>query len=315
MKRLCLLLLIFSSTLYCRDIYPSMEFRASGIVSDFTIYDGKLYVGTDRGVVDVFDIKSAKLLYQIPLDPVRNERSKIVPARILSVDSKDGVLLILSIGENGFRDLWIYKSFVLKKVVGGNRKLFAKEARFSDRGEAVVGTFGSRVARYSIEEGYEAYNIKASQSSMGDMVVVEGGKRVLFSDEAGEIFLIDAKSGRVLKRIYSKHLDKIHHLAYSKGVLISGGHDRRVGVYPKSSKPYYIRTSLPVFCVAITPDAKTGLFTSGDDQAIQLFDIKSRKMTDRLVGHTSMVNQIKFMDDKRVLSSERGPKVLLWRIP
>ncbi len=314
MKHLFTLLLLFLLTAYCRDIYPVMEFRVSGIVSDFAVGDGKLYVGTRRGVVDVFDIKEGKLLYQIPLDPVKSDREGIVPASVLSIDLHNGSLAILSIGEDGFRDIWIYRDFLLKKVVGKSGKLFAKEVRFLEDGDLVVGTFGSKVARYSVKEGYRIFNLKASESTMGDMVVVEGGEKLIFSDEAGAIRLIDAKSGKILEEIPSRHLDKVHHLAFAKGTLVSGGHDRKVGVYTKDKKPYYLKSDFPVFCVGISPDGTIGLYSSGDDQAIQLFDIESGRMGERLVGHRSMINRIKFISDRIFLSSERGPRVLLWHI-
>ncbi|WP_457592240.1 WD40 repeat domain-containing protein [Hydrogenimonas sp.] len=312
--RYTILLLLLSSVLHCRDIAPAAVFTASGTVSDFAVEGGKLFIGTDRGVVDVFDIEKGRLLYQIPLDPVKDATGEKMAARILSVDTRNGSLLILSIGENGFRDIWIYKNFTLHKVVGGSRKLFVKEARFFGGTDVIAGTFGSRVARYGIEEGYEVFNAKASQSTMGDMVLIDGGERLVVSDEAGKIRLMETKSGRILREIPSKHLDKVHHLAYAKGVLVSGGHDRRVGIHAKEVTAYYLRTEFPVFCVGISPDAKTGLFSSGDEQVLQLFDIKSGKLTDRLVGHRALINQIKFIDSCTLLSSERGSRVLLWHI-
>ncbi|BBG65638.1 periplasmic nitrate reductase component NapL [Hydrogenimonas sp.] len=264
--------------------------------------------------MDVFDIKKARLLYRIALDPVKDGRGVPMPARILSVDILDSSLLIVSIGEGGFRNLWLYRKYRLKKLAGEERKLYIKEARFSSDGFAVLGTFGSEAVLYGIEEGYEAYRRGVSESTIGDMVVSGDGERAIFSDEAGEIRVVDIGSGKTVRKVDSRHLDKIGSLAYEKGVLISGGHDRKVGIHSDGSDSYYIDAGFPVFCVGLSPDAKIGVFLRGDDQVLQLFDVKSGKLTDRLVGHSAIVNQIRFVANRTLLTSERGNRVLLWHI-
>ena len=314
MKNSLYIILLVPFLLFGRDIHPSAEFSVSGIVSDFAVDGGKLFIGTDMGVVDVFDLKDAKLLYRITLDPVKDGTGKPIPARILSVDAEDGSILIVSVGEDGFRNVWIYKNYILKNIVGESRRLYIKEARFAGEGRVVLGTFGSEVALYSIQEGYEVYRAKPSESTMGDMAVSRDGKSVVFADEAGNITLLDVKTSKRVRNFNSGHLDIVHSLAYEKGVLISGGQDRKVGVHFLDSSSYYLNIDFPVFCVGLSPDAKRGVFLSGDDQVLQLFDIKSGKLTDRLVGHSAMVSQIRFVANRVVLSSERGGRVLLWRL-
>ncbi len=314
MRRCVAAFFTLSLLLFARDLHPVATFRASGYVSDFAVEDGKLYVGTDRGSVDLFELQSGRHLFQIPLDPVPDGRGGLVPARVLSVDVRDGELLIVSIGEDGYRDLWIYRNFRLRKIAGKERRLFVKKARFADSGKILFATYGSELALFAIEEGYEIYRSRPSESTMGDMVLSEDRKKILFSDESGRIVVVDTQSGRIVERLDSKHLDNVHHLAYARGVLLSGGHDRRVGVFRRERKPYFIPTGFPVFCVGLSPDAKIGLFSSGDAQVLQLFDVETGRATDRLVGHRAIINQIKFVNERTLLSSERGRTVYMWRL-
>ncbi|WP_457598551.1 WD40 repeat domain-containing protein [Hydrogenimonas sp.] len=314
MRRYAALLLLLALLVQARDLQPVAVFEASGFVADFAVEEGRLYVGTDRGSVDVFDLQSGRLLFQIPLEPVQDGRGTLVPARVLSVDIRDGALLIVSIGKEGFRNIWLYRNFTLRKIAGEERKLFVKKARFAGDGKIVFGTFGSQLVLFGIEEGYEVYRSRPSESTMGDMVLSDGGREILFSDESGQIVVIDAQSGRRVARVDSKHLDNVYHLAYARGVLLSGGHDRKVGVFRKKRRPYYISTGFPVFCVGLSPDAKIGLYSSGDSQALQLFDVDTGRSTDRLVGHRAIVNQIKFIGERTLLSSERGRSLYLWRL-
>ncbi len=314
MKAFLLFILIAPSIVLGRDIYPSAEFTVSGIVSDFAVDNGKLFVGTDMGVVYVFDMKNAKLLHRIALEPVKDGAGRPISASVLSVDAKDGSLLVVSVGDEGFRDVWIYRNYILKKIVGDSWRLYIKEARFAGEGRVVLGTFGSEVVSYSIEEGYESCRAKPSESTIGDFAVSDDGRRIVFADEAGNVSLLDTETLKTVRSFNSAHLDKVHSLAYEKGVLVSGGHDRKIGVYFSDSSRYYIKSDFPVFCVGLSPDAKIGIFLSGDDQVLQLFDLKSGKLTDRLVGHGAIVNQIRFVANRILLTSERGGRVLLWRI-
>ncbi|MCF6201323.1 MAG: WD40 repeat domain-containing protein [Hydrogenimonas sp.] len=315
MNRFAISLICIFSLAISSEILPSAKFFASGIVTDFVVENGRLYVGTDRGTVDIFDIDRNKMLYQVALEPIEDGRGGAIPPKVLSVDVRDGELLIVSIGKEGFRRVWLYRDFTLQKVADENRKLFIKEARFSDNGHIVVGTFGSQLALYGVDESYEIYRRSASSSSLGALALDYSGGKLFFGDEAGDIYIFDIKSGREVEKLSAGHLDKVHSLAYAKGVVVSGGHDRRVGVHFLGATHYYIKTGFPVFCVGISPNGNRALFSSGDRQILQLFDVKTGKFVGRLAGHQALVNKILFLSEERVISSERSRMLLLWSLP
>lgn len=130
MNKLYLLIFLLISVTYAKNINPVSRFQSAGFVNDFVVNGNTLYVGNDMGTVDIFNIKTTKIINQISLPPLTSSMNKIIPADILSVDYLNGKLLILSVGKNSYRNVWIYENYMLKRIIDEDKKLTIKEARF-----------------------------------------------------------------------------------------------------------------------------------------------------------------------------------------
>ena len=314
MYKLFFLLIFISSLAIAQDIKPFLKFKSIGFVSDFILKSNHLYVANDMGTIDIFNFKTAKIIKQIILPPLTSSLNKIIPADILSVDYLNGKILILSVGKNSYRNLWIYKNDKLKQIINEDKKLSIKEARFVDDEKIIFSTLGSDLILHDISEKYNVYNSHVSDSAMQDIKLSEDKTKMIMSDESGKIKLIDVKSSKLLKTYPAMNLDNVYKVAFSNGSILTAGQDRRVGVYPKNKKPYYIKSDFLVFCVGLSPSAKLGLYSSGENGDMQLFNIKSKVNYHRLIGHKGVINNIKFLNENELLSSERGPEVLYWKI-
>jgi len=283
-----------------------------GHVNDFVVNQNRIYIANDAGTVDVFDLKTQKIINHIILDPITSRMGQLVSPNVLSVDYLNGKVLIVSMGVDSYRNVWIYENFELKKIIGEDKKLTLKEARFADDEKIILGTFGSEILLHDFGEKYNLYKRHVSQSTLGDIELSENKKEVVMSDESGEIKLMDVQTSETLKTFSSQNVDNVYRVAYANGVIITAGQDRRVAVYQKGVDDYHIKSDFLVYCVGITPSGKTGIYSSGEQSDLQLFDTKTKAKTDRLVGHISIVNQIKFINEKELFSCERSPYVYYW---
>ena len=290
---------------------PEAEFRVEGIVTDLAADGERLYVGTDMGRVEVFDLRGMKLLGRIPLPPLTTARGVRIPSRVQSVDVRKGRLLVTTMGKEGYRVVWLLGPEGARKVVDETQKLILKEARFADDDRIVMVTFGAEFAACSLGERSLLYRRSVGESTVGDMATMEGNRSVV-SDESGAVSVVDVGSGEVVERLPSKHLDHVHSVAHAAGVTVSGGQDRKVFVTYRG-KSYPISAGFPVFCVAVSPDGKVGAYTRGDEQAIRLFDTATGRTLKDLKGHRALIHRILFLKDGRLVSAERGPVVLMWR--
>ena len=305
---------VMAGSLSAKEISPLFRLEASGLVSDFVVVGNRLYAATDIGSVDIFDLKSGKAVDRIILEPVQVREGEYIAARIYTVDHYQGKTLIVSRGADGYRNVWIYQNYELKKIIGEKEKLFPKEARFIDNNRILMGTFGSDIMLYDTDEKYHKYHRHISDSTMGDVDIGQDGK-MAFSDESGAVHIVDIKNGETEKILDKENRDNIYRVAYRHGTVITAGQDRRVGVYLPGGSSYHIDSDFLVYCVALSPDGKTGIYADGTDQDLQLFDLATRTKKDRLVGHHAIVNKITFIGEKLLISSGDERFIYIWKLP
>ena len=285
-----------------------------GLVNDFVVKNNIIYIANDAGTVDIFDLKTRKIINQIVLNPITSSRRQLLPPNILSVDYLNGKVLMVSTGLEAYKNVWIYENHQLTKIIGEDKKLTIKEARFIDDEKIMLGNFSSEIILHDMGESYDLYKRHVTQSTLGDITLSEDKSKVIMSDESGEIRVLDVKTSETLKVYSSQNVDNVYHVAYAKGVIITAGQDRRVAVYQDGVKDYHIKSDFLVYCVGITPSGKIGVYSSGEQSDLQLFNTKTKEKLDRLVGHEGIVNQIKFINEKELFSNERSPYVYYWRL-
>jgi len=314
MFKLLIFLFLLSSIVDAKDILPTFKLRSVGFVSDFVVDADRLYAANDIGTVDIFDIKSKKIINQIILPPVTTAMNKLIAANILSVDYLNGKVLIVSVGRDSFRNVWIYENNELKNIIDESKKLSVKKARFLNDEQIIFGTLGSEVILHDTREKYNVYKSHISQSTLGDMQLSFDKTEIVFADESGAIKLLDAKTSKVKQDYPPQNLDNIYHVAHNNGVIITAGQDRRVAVYQEGQEDYYIKSDFLVYCVGLSPSAKTAVYTSGEENYLQLFNPKTKEHGNRLIGHNKSVNQIKFINEKELFTSEGRRDIFYWKL-
>ncbi len=285
-----------------------------GLVNDFVIENDTIYIANDAGTVDIFDLKTQKIINQIVLDPITSSRGQLLAPNILSVDYLDGRVLLLSTGIEAYKNVWIYENYELKKIIAEDKKLTLKEVRFIEKEKILLGTFGSEIMLHDLQEKYNLYKRHVSQSTLGDIELSKDKSEVVMSDESGEIRLLDVQTSQTIEVFSSQNVDNVYNVAYANGVIITAGQDRRVAVYQKGVKDYHIKSDFLVYSVGITPSGKIGIYSSGEESDLQLFNTKTKEKLDKLVGHSGIVNKIQFINEKELFSSERSPYVYYWNL-
>ncbi|MBA1432954.1 MAG: nitrate reductase [Epsilonproteobacteria bacterium] len=306
--------LLFLTSLQAKEIHPHHIFKAIGYVSDFIVTDNHLYAADDEGVVTVFDLRTKKIVDTIMLEPLTTQLGELQPARILSIDYFNGKILLVSIGKNLYRNVWIYEKHKLKKIISEDAKLTIKEARFLDNEKILIATFASEIMLYDMGEKYTHYKRHVTQSALGDITLTQDKKHVIMADESGEARIIDVANSKTLQVLSSENVDNVFHVAHAKGVTLTAGQDRRIGVYQKGRTPYHIKSDFLVYCVGITPSGKTGIYSSGEENKLQLFSIQTKQKLHKLSGHKAVINQIKFVNEKELYSSESSPYIYYWKL-
>jgi len=313
MSKILILFFLLLTLTYAQDIKPIATIQASGLVSDVVEDNGLLYVATDAGVVDIIDLFSQKIVSQIYFDPIKSVMEGNISARVHSIDRYQGKTLMVTSGSSMYRNVWIHDGTKLTKIIDEKRHLMPKDAYFTADGKVVLGTFGSDVILYDTVENYTLYNQHISQSTMGGMVLSQDKKMMLIADESGTVRLIDINSSTIEKTFSSEHVDNIYSVDYRKGMLITGGQDRRVGIY-STNGAFHIKSDFLVYCVGLSPSSKLGIYSSGTEHYLQLFDTYNGKKQSRLIGHQSTPNKILFIDEDSLVSTGDEYTIYFWKL-
>ena len=309
-----LLMFFIANTISAKEIKPTFFIESKGLVHDFVIDGQKLYVANDEGSVEVFDLLTKNKVDEIFLDPIFTTKLVWQNVKILSVDRLNGKTLIVSSTNTPYREVWLHDGVTLKQMVKVEDRISVKEARFVTEDKFIYGTLAYDMILYNIGDNYNSYKKQVEQSSFEDLELSVDKKTMVTSSESGEIVLSEVSTGKIIKKFPPLNLDKVYQVAYKNGVVLTGGQDRRVGVYPKDAKPYYIKSEFLVYSVALSPSGKTGIYASDMDSNLQLFDVNNGEKQDLLVGSYAIPTTIKFYDEKGIFSAGYENKIFYWRI-
>jgi len=310
--RLSLLFILITLPTFPKDIKPAFTLKTQGLVNDFVLDGIYLYVGTDDGLVEIFNIQTRKKVDEIFITAEKSAMGDWVNPKILSVDRNNGKTLIVSSSIDGYRNVWIHNGKELKRLISTEKKITIKEARFVDNKNILYGTLAYEVANYSLGEGYRTYSKQVEQSTFSDMVLSEDKKSFVTASESGQVTVMDVKTGKILKQPKPLNLDNIYKLDYKNGNIITAGQDRRVGVYPKDGKPYYLKSNFLVYCAALSPSGNIGVYSANEKNDLQLFNVATGKKTDVLRGQDSVPSTIKFFDEDGFFSAGYGYSIYYW---
>lgn len=312
-KYIILLALLINFT-NAKDIKPTFVLKSKGLVNDFVIDHSKLYVANDMGSIEIFDLYKQILIDEIVLKPLETHRGDLVYAKIISVDRYKGKTLFVSTTTQGYRDVWIHDGIKLKNIINSKKKLTVREARFIDEDNFMLATVGYELALYNTTDNYPYYKNHIEPSAFSDIHLSKDKKIIASASESGRVIISDVKTGKVLKELDSQNVDNIFSIALANGNIITGGKDRRVGVYQKDKEAYHIKSDFFVYSVSITPSGKFGIYSSGLNNDLQLFDIKTQRKIHKLIGHKAIPTTIKFINEKELFSSGYENKIFYWKL-
>ena len=317
MKQITKLLIITTLILsqsFTKEIKPLFTIASKALVLDFVIDGYYLYVGNNEGSVEIFDIRSAQKVDEILIAPNYSAKGTMVHSRILSVDRYNGKTLIVSTTTNGYNNIWLHDGVKLRQIIKSSQKIDIKEARFLGDDDFIFGTLGYDVINYSLGDNYSLYSNQIEQSAFSDMAISRDKKSIATASESGQVMLIDTKSGAIIKEFKPLNLDNIYKIAMQNGTIITAGQDRRVGVYPSYGTPYYIKSNFLVYSVGLSPSGKWGVYSSNEDNDLQLFDTRTGAKKDVFVGHNSVPSTIKFISEDGFFSAGYGYEIYYWRL-
>jgi WD40 repeat protein len=194
--------------------------------------------------------------------------------------------------------------------------MLVKKARFIDDNKILLGLLSNELILFNHQQKQVIYIVQISAYSFSDFCLNDDKSQVITADESGIIHLISTNDGKILNEYSGNNVDNIYKAVFQNGTIITGGQDRRIGIYHTAlNDKYYIEGDFLVYSVGLSPDGSIGAFSASEDNDICLFNTHTKEIFLTLKGHNSTLTKIYFINNSKLITSCDDPDIFIWEIP
>ena len=315
-KIFTMLILTLSWLFSFTSFQPIMSIEVNGTSKDMVLLNSELIIGTDNGLLQVYDYEQKKFIKEIKLPKVKDFMGDLVPARVFSVDKmKEKYLLLSDSGKGGYVNLWIEQKDVLTQVLYAKEKVAAIKARFVDSEHVLLGLLSNEAVLFNIQTKKEVFRVQLSPSKFSDFSLNNNKTKAVFSCESGILNIIDTKTGKIVKVLKGVNVDNVYKVDFKKEIISGAGQDRRASLYDSvMGTGTYIEGSFLIYATGLSPSTKKVAFAMDEKNNISIYNRETKVKTAELQGQRSTLNNIIFKDENILFSSSDDNNILMWNL-
>ncbi len=295
-------------------VRPGLTMVAQGDVMDLVRRDDLLYVATNKGTVEIFEIGSGTRIRLLELPHIKNYYDETFPPPIFSVDlspSKQRLLLVAG-AKGGDRTLLIEENDSIRPVIEAEEKLLIHKARFIEDDLIFLAVTGNEILLWDLAADSARYTKHLSNASFSDFALGLDKSRVAMGNESGAIPIVNVADGKTLKMLSKGNLDKVFRLDYKAGKVAAGGRDRRVAVYEQDGSYRRYRAHFFVYTVALSQDGKLLAFTFNEANDVTVIDLAMERQVHLLEGQGLSLNKLFFSGERTLVGAGDGREIYSW---
>ena len=318
LKNFLLSIFIFSlsiSNINAKDSNPQHSLMASGGITDLVLQEDKLFVATTASSVDIFNIKTNEKIDSIKMPKIKDFIGDIIESKVYSVDVLKKDILILSQGENGGRNVNIYKDGQMQSIIEDTQRLFIGRAKFLDENHIVHALLSNQIYLYDIKNKKVLKEIQISQSKFSNFKFTQDKSKIIICDESGVITMIDSKSFEVLKTFKSQNLDNVFQIDIKNNLILTAGQDRRAAVYNiNTNEAYYKEFSFLIYSVALSPSTNLAAVASDEENNVTIFDTRTKENLYKLFQNKATLTNILFLNENELIVTSDDKQINYYKI-
>ena len=306
---------LFVLTINAKDLNPSKSLIASGGVSDLVLVENKLFVATTASTIDIFDISTDEKIDSIKLPKIKDFIGDTIDSKIYSVDVLNDSVLILSQGEQGGRNLGIYKNGQMQNIIDDSQRMFIGRAKFLDENHIIYALLSNQIYLYDIQNKKILKEIQISQSKFSNFKLTKDKSKFIVSDESGVITMLDSKSFEVLKTFKNQNLDNVFQADIKGNLILTAGQDRRAAVYNiDTNSAYYKEFSFLIYSVALSPSTNLAAVASDEENNVTIFNTKTKENLYKLFLNKATLSNILFLNENELFVASDDKQINYYKI-
>ena len=309
MLKLFLLISILFNLLLAKDLKPTYIYEASGGVTDIVSQNNKIYVATQASSVDIFDLKTRKLINKIKVPQIKDFMGDVIDAKIYNVDVYKDKILFTVQASKGFREVYIYQNNKLEKVISTKNKMYISKAKFIDDELILFSLLGNEMYLYNYKTKKIVWHIDVKpddaefNSTFADFALNEEKNIAVVGDESGDLKIVDIKKAKVIKVLEGRNLDKVFKVDIKNDTIITAGQDGRCVVYNlKNNSDYFLRDKhwFLIYGAGLSPSGKLGAYSSDENNNVSIFQTKTKTKLYKLTNNLMTLSSILFINENEI---------------
>lgn len=313
-----ILCFLFAISSYATILHPIKSIQASGNVVALSLVQDRLVAGTDAGVLEAFDIKSLKKIFEIKFPKIKDFMGDLMPPKVFSVDYDKATQSYLAVvqAKSGARELILIHNAQQKKLIDKSQKLYISKAKFTDNNRVLIALLSNELILLDRENLKQLYRFQVNHSRFSDFQLSENRLYAVEGCESGVLSYIDIARGKIIKIFKGANVDNTYKVDIKNGFILGSGQDRRGSVYNIKTRTYKIfHAPFLIYAGALSPKAKLAAFAFNQENDIVIFNVKNEKKLYTLQGHKSTLNSIVFQNQKELFSAGDEKYIQKWRLP
>lgn len=284
------------------NLQPTSTLTLNAGSTDIIKANSKIYIATAGGKVDIFDQKTKKYLSSISIAKIKDFMGDVIESKIYSIDILNESVLIVSQGEKGGRNIFLYKNNELQTLVSDKKRMFIAQAKFVDKSNIVFATLSNQLYLYDIKNKQEKYSLQISQSKFSYFALNENKKEVIIADESGDLKIIDIYAKKIKAQLSGQNLDNVFQVSWKKDLILTAGQDRRSVLYSDNEMQPYIRKSgFLIYGCALSSDSTLAAYSSDEQNNVTIYNTQSKKDLYTLIDNKMTITKILFLSNNEVL--------------
>ncbi len=297
-------------------LQPVEQIAVEGSAKDIVVENAILYIGTDKGKMQSYDLKQKKFIGEVKFPDIKDFMGDTIPTRVSSLDAMDGKLVMLTdSGIGGYANIWLHENNQSRLLITHKDKRAIVKVRFVDSTHLLFGYLGNEAALFDIKTKKERYRVQLTESKFSDFALNNDRSKAAFGCESGVITVIDTRTGKTIRELEGINKDNTYKVDFKNGTVSAAGQDRVGAVYDLASgKGKAIRASFLIYATGLSPSAKRVAFAIDEENDIAVYRCSTLTQQYLLKGQKSTLNSILFIDEQTIVSASDDDTVMLWRL-
>jgi len=297
-------------------LQPTEQITVDGSAKDIVVDGSMLYIGTDKGKMQSYDLKEKKFAAEVKFPDIKDFMGDTIPTRVSSLDVMgDKMVMLTDSGIGGYANIWLHENNQSRLLITHKDKRAIIKVRFVDRGHLLFGYLSNEAALFDIKSKKEIYRVQLTESKFSDFALNSDHSMAAFGCESGVITVIDTKSGKTVKELKGINKDNTYKVDFKSGTVSGAGQDRLGSVYDLASgRGEAIKASFLIYATGLSPSARWVAFAIDEQNNIAVYKRSTLSQQYLLKGQKSTLNSILFIDEETIVSASDDDTVMVWKL-